>query len=95
MPRFEFRVVPRQGTAVVHVNVPREGIAGAMADALPATFAAVGRAGGQPAGPPFAKYFRFDEEGVEFEAGIPVAMPFVRDGDVQPGEIGGGTAVFS
>jgi effector-binding domain-containing protein len=95
MPQFEFREVPHQDTAVVHAKVPRDGIAEAMARALPAAFAAVGRAGGQPVGAPFAKYLAFGDDGVEFEAGIPVATPFARDGDVQPGEIGGGTAAFA
>jgi effector-binding domain-containing protein len=88
MPAFEIRQVPRQDTAVVHMTIPPDAIAQAMGRALPAAFEAVGRSGGQPAGPPFAKYFAFGES-IEFEAGVPVTTPFAGDGEVRPGEIGG------
>lgn len=60
-----------------------------MGEALPRAFAAVARSGAHPVGPPFTKYTAYTETSVEFEAGMPVAAPFVALDDVVPGELGG------
>ena len=63
-----------------------------MGEAFGKVFAAVGKAGRQPAGPPMCKYTAYSEETVSYEAGVPVAAPFSGDGDVVAGEIGGCSA---
>ena len=89
MSEFEFRDIPRQHTAVVHVTTPVVAIGAAMGEALPKAFAALGKAGAAPAGPAICKYTEYSEESVTFEAGVPVAAPFAEDDDVVAGEIGG------
>lgn len=88
MPDYEIRSTPRQDTAVVAVTSPLDGISDSMGKAFEKTFHALGASGVKPAGPPFARYFSM-EEPVEYEAGVPVATPFVGSDEVKPGEIGG------
>ena len=93
MPRFEIRSIPRQHTAVVKRTCQPDGISTAMGEGFQEVFAALGRAAVTPAGPVFARYFTFGPEAIEFECGAIVAAPFNGDGEVQPGELGGGDAV--
>jgi effector-binding domain-containing protein len=89
MPEFEIRSVPRHDTAVVRVSTPTDQISQAVGPAMGAAFAAVGKAGAIPVGPPLCKYLTYSETSVEFETGVPVAAPFPGDGDVRAGEVGG------
>jgi effector-binding domain-containing protein len=92
MSQFEIRPVPRQHTAVVHLHCRPEDISTTMGGGFGRVFAAIGKAGVVPAGPVFARYFEFSDQSVDFECGVTVAMPFPGEGDVQPGELGGGVA---
>jgi effector-binding domain-containing protein len=92
MPHFEIRPVPRQDTAVIHLRCRPEDISTTMGEGFGRVFAAVGKAGVVPAGPVFARYFEFGAEAVDFECGVTVTTRFPGDGDVQPGELGGGVA---
>lgn len=92
MPGYEIRTVPLQHTAVVHVHCRPESISATMGESFGKVFAAIGKAGADPAGPVFARYFDFDEDDVDFECGAAVTAPFPGDGEVQPGELGGGEA---
>jgi effector-binding domain-containing protein len=95
MPEFEIRSIPRQHTAAVRMSSPLDGIGEAMGEAFPKVFAAIGKAGGTPAGPPLARYFEMGPEVVEFECAIPIATPFEADGEVRPSEVGGGEAAVA
>jgi effector-binding domain-containing protein len=90
MSEFEFRTVPLQHTAVVKVTTAMDKIGESMGTAFASAFAAIGKAGIAPAGPPTCKYTAWTEDSVSYEAGVPVALPFAADGDVVAGEIGGG-----
>ena len=92
MSGFEIRAVSRQHTAVVRRRCAPDGISTAMGEGFGAVFAAVGKAGATPAGPVFSRYFSFGPEAVEFECGVVLTAPFVGDGEVQAGELGGGEA---
>ena len=88
MSSSQIRFVPRQDTAVVAVTSPLDGISESMGKAFEKIFQALGAAGVEPAGPPFARYFNMDEP-FEFEAGVPVATPFAGGHEVKPSAIGG------
>ena len=89
MRAFEIRFVPHQHTAVVFASSPLEGIADSMGTALAKAFDAVGQAGAEPAGPPFARYLSFEPDHVDFEAGVEVPAPFPPTGEATPGDLGG------
>lgn len=48
--------------------------------------------GSHPAGPPFARYRRVDDEKFEVSAGFPVPAAIAGDGDVHPMTLPGGPA---
>jgi effector-binding domain-containing protein len=93
MSRFEIRSVPRQDTAVIHRHCRPEAISATMGEAFAAIFAFVQRAGATATGPVFSRYFEFGADAIDFESGVAVAAPIAGDGEVQPGELGGGEAV--
>jgi len=88
MAGFIIRTIPRHDTAVVAVRSSLNDISDAMGEAFAKTYHALGQAGVEPAGPPFARYFSMDEP-IEFEAGVMVAAPFAGMAEVKPGQIGG------
>ena len=89
MSDFEFRSAPLQHTAVVVVTTSTERISESMGEAFSKAFAAVGQAGVKPVGPAICKYTDWGEDSVIFEAGVPLAAPFVGGEEVVAGEIGG------
>lgn len=94
MPDFEFRSVPEQPIAAIRFNTPLDGIGASMAQAFPAIFETVTKAGAVPAGAPLARYHTFGEEVIDYECAIPLAAPWTGDGEVQAGSIGGGETAF-
>lgn len=92
MSEFELRSIPRQSTAVVVVTTTTDRIGETMGEAFGKVFAALGKAGVAPAGPPICKYTAFDADSVTYEAGVPVAAAFAEDGEVVASEVGGCTA---
>jgi effector-binding domain-containing protein len=89
MPRFEIRDVPRQDTLVVGMTAAPDEIGDAMGAAIGAAFAAAGRIGVEPVGPPFARYFHVGSDRIEFEAGLPVGHPVTGGDGARAGVIGG------
>lgn len=63
--------LPEQRTAVVRGHVPHDGIGPFLGPAFGEVAAALGRAGLEPAGMPFARY-RLTPDGFDVEAGFPV-----------------------
>ena len=95
MTDFEIRQVPEQHIAATRHSCSMDDIGETMAQAFPQIFETVTTAGAVPAGPPLGRYFSFGGPVIDFECAIPVAAPFVGEGDVQPGTIGGGEAAFT
>jgi effector-binding domain-containing protein len=89
MPEFEIRHVPRHDAAVLHLTARPEAISETMGPAFGKLFESVGRSGGVPTGPVFARYFSMSEDVCDFECGVAVAAPFTGGGEVQASEIGG------
>ncbi len=74
--------LPEQHTAVVRAHVPHDGIGAFIGGAFGEVTAALGAAGEQPAGPPFARY-HLTADGFDVEAGFPVAAAFAGAGRVE------------
>ena len=51
----------------------------------------VEKAGGEHAGAAFAIYYNMDMDDLDVEAGFPIAKPLPASGEIQAGEIPGGT----
>ncbi len=49
--------------------------------------------GAEPAGPPFSRYHGIGQDGIDFEAGLPVSKPLPGSGRIKPGELPGGSVV--
>jgi effector-binding domain-containing protein len=85
-----FVELSEQHTAVRLGHVSHLGIADFLGGAFTAVGAALGGAGIDPAGPPFAKYAVAPDGGWVIEAGFPVLDAVEGDGDVVPGLLPGG-----
>jgi AraC family transcriptional regulator len=86
----ELRDVDPQPTVVVRVTTPTPQI-GEMFDLhLPNIADRIADLGGEPAGPPFARYHDYSAEEVDVELGVPVVAPVANLRSVEesePGEV--------
>ena len=82
-------------TAVLRVSSPPAEIAAALRSALPEVAECVSRQGVAIEGPPFARFFDYDDERADFEAGYPVSAPLRAEGRVEPGRLPGGRAAIT
>ena len=96
MTDMQLRELTEQGTVAVRVQVPMPEVdmAALFARYLPLLGGYLATAGVAPAGAPFGRYHRWDDELADVEIGIPVAeapagMPALAD--VAPGEPGTST----
>ena len=55
----------------------------------------IGEIGGQPADPPYAAYYNMDMQDLDIEIGFPVSESLSGKGDIQIGEIAGGSYAAS
>jgi effector-binding domain-containing protein len=82
--------VERRPTACIRVTTTKDAIGGAFGEALSKVGEELGRLGATPAGPPYARYFRWSDDGVDMEIGFPVSEPIAGGGRVLAGELPGG-----
>ena len=87
-------LTPQPMLAIQARTVPSEGGA-LMGELLPEVWAYLEREGVHPAGPPFARYFEYGEDGVDLEAGFPVPGPVPGNDRVRGGELPGGEAAVA
>jgi len=78
---------PEQGTAAVHVTVPREKIREIMGPGLQEVQAALKAQGVKAAGPWLTHHLRMDPKVFDFEICLPVAKPVSATGRVKPGKL--------
>ena len=83
-----------QPVAVVRAHVTRDGIAAFLGNAFAEVMTVLREQGITPTGPPFGRYVP-DDDGFEVEAGFPVDRPAMSSGQVEPGELPGGTVAFT
>jgi effector-binding domain-containing protein len=91
---IEVEELEAQPTLCRHATTTQEAIGQVFDQHMPALWAEVQARGYQPAGAPYARYHKWDEDGVEVEIGIPLAAPvtnLVMEGS-EPGELPGGRA---
>lgn len=94
---YEVEVVELQPqpTLCRHSTTTQDAIVEVFDRDMPALWAAVQEHGYQPAGVPYARYHKWDEDGVEVEVGMPLAAPIEGEApaDMQAGELPGGRTV--
>jgi effector-binding domain-containing protein len=78
-------------TAVVTIEVPMAEMPEVFGPAIGEVAAACGQAGVGLAGPPFARYLRWDPEPILVQIGFPVLRPAPAIGRVHPASLPGGT----
>lgn len=81
-----------QHLAVIRARVALSEIPALFDRAFPEIFAAVQRAGAQIVGPPMGVTRGEPDETLDLAAAVPLAAPFVSDGEVQPETIPAGRA---
>lgn len=89
----EIRDVDPQPTVVVRLTAPTPALGELFDIHLPNVADRIADLGGEPAGPPFARYHDFNAESVDVEIGIPVAAPVANLRPVEesePGEVAAG-----
>lgn len=74
-----------QQTAVIRLTVARGAIREVMQPAVAELMAVLAAQGIAPAGPRFSHHLRMDPEVFDLEIGIPVTVPVLAAGRVQPG----------
>jgi AraC family transcriptional regulator len=84
----EFRDVDPQPTVVVRVSAPTPTIGELFDLHLPNIADRIADLGGEPAGPPFARYHDYSAESVDVELGIPVVAPVANLRSVGESEAG-------
>jgi effector-binding domain-containing protein len=88
----ELRDLDPQPTVVVRVTAPTPSLGELFDLHLPNIADRIADLGGEPAGPPFARYHDFSAETVDVEIGVPVAAPVANLRAVEesePGEVSG------
>jgi len=76
---LEIHESPAQPAAVIHLTIPRTEMQAAFPEAIHEILETLETQGMAPAGPPYARHFRFEPETFDFEVGFPT------DGSVKPG----------
>ena len=79
-----------QPMVAIRVTVPRDQLGDLMDEVVPEVWHYLDAQGIPPAGPPFARYHRYDPDEVDIEIGLPVATSIAGQGRIQPGALPGG-----
>ncbi len=89
---IEVRELDEQPVASIVVTTTKDGIGAELGIVLPEVGAYLRQIGAEPTGPAFARWWRYEEDGVEMEGGLPVATQIVAGGRVSPATLPGGPA---
>ncbi len=83
--------------ASIRTVIDKDRISENLAQLLTEVMRVLGEQGVDPAGPPFSRYHRIDNEKneIDIEAGIPVRAPLKASGRVEPGELPGGKVALT
>lgn len=91
----EVREFEEQRTISKRISVERAELAEKVTETLRETRDYLTARGVEPAGPPYAQYFRFGQTDAELECGWPVAERVPAAGLIQPGKLEGGKAAVA
>lgn len=84
---LEIQDHPAQPAAVIHLTIPRTRMQEAFPKAIHEVLDTLESQGMAPAGPAFARHFRFDPETFDFEVGFPTDGSVEPEGRVEAGEL--------
>jgi len=87
----EYRELPAQPTLAVRVRTRVDELPEVLGQWYGAIAGYLVELGEQPAGAPFAAYYNLDMQDLEVGIGFPVARSLPGKGQIQPGEIAGGS----
>ena len=87
------QLIERSGVAAVFVRTRSavQDLPGLMPGIYAEIAQYLGEIGGQPAGPPYAAYYNMDMQDLDIEIGFPVSESLSGKGNIQTGEIAGGS----
>jgi effector-binding domain-containing protein len=88
--QIETKEMQPQAILSIRATTTQAGLGEFFMRAYPEVLGFMQSKGVQPAGPPFARYFKFSDEEVDVEGGVPVSGTIDTAGDVVAGEIAGG-----
>ena len=81
---------PEQATASIRTRTSVSELSVVMGQTFGKLMEYLGKAGAQPAGPPFAAYYNMDMEDLDVEIGFPVNEAVKGEGEIEGKEIPGG-----
>jgi effector-binding domain-containing protein len=84
-----------QPTATIRVTTEPSRIGEAFRELLPEVSSYLEGIGASPAGPPFARFFDYNEDEADFEAGFTLPEPVPGEGRIGAGELPGGRAAVT
>jgi effector-binding domain-containing protein len=87
---FEVQKLDKQLVASVRVHTTSAEVSRTLAVILPEVMMHLGKQGLSPAGPPFSRYHKIDDGGIDLEAGMPVRKTFEPGGRVLLSELPAG-----
>ncbi len=88
---FTTRQVDSQPILTIRAQTTADKIPELLGEHFGEVYAHIQQLGQQPAGMPFSRYFAMDGVNVDFECGMPVAVPLEGAGRVVAGELPAGT----
>ena len=93
MSNYEIRVetLPVTSTLYMRFRVAPEQLGARLAQVLPAVYGHAVGGGGAPAGAPYTRYHDVAGDTLELEAGVPVVAPGTGKGEIEAGELPGGS----
>ncbi len=84
---LEIHESPAEPAAVIHLTIPRAEMKAAFPRAIHEILDTLETQGMAPAGPPYARHFRFDPDTFDFELGFPTEGSVEPSGRVEAGEL--------
>lgn len=90
----EFRIeeMAAQPISAIRLTTSQEAVGEALGEALPEVWGVLESQGITPAGPPIVRYYSFDNDTLELDAGMPTVEPAPAHGRVQPAMLPAGRA---
>jgi AraC family transcriptional regulator len=91
---IEVRDLEARPTAAVRAEIAPEDLGPVLSEVLPEVWEHLARYGARPAGPPFTRYYEYEDDRIDLEAGFPVAGAVPPLGRIELGELPAGEAAI-
>ncbi|CAN5250371.1 GyrI-like domain-containing protein [soil metagenome] len=93
--QVEITELSAQPVMAIRAQTTKSGVPDLLRDLLPEVSKYLDEQGVHPTGPPFARWFRFEDEGVDVQAGMPVSGPIAGKDRITAGELPGGQVAMA